>query len=920
MNIQRVSLDISKVVTGTQYARIGQEDSSGTTIVASIYNNGESFDLTGMSAVFCMKLPGKMFYVRDELCSVSGNTITYVVNEDYCCYVAGMTDVAYFEIHDGSGTIASTGRFKIDVLSSARAGSHIGGSYDPYIQGELDRIFDRIDEAIDEAIEGGSMYILPTASETRLGGVKVDGETITITRDGVISGLGKIDADDLGLVQDMNTYYVYPTYRGVRSSHGIPLQGGGGGGGGGGGNAATITLKNMTGWIAASINNGSECTLRLAWSSIEDDMPTGDGNLVVSVNDSIKIRQNVRQGSITVDAGSIVSVGSNSVKVQVSDVYGNTKVIIFSIEVYSLTMSSSFSTSTTYAANKLIQYTYTPVGALTKTVHFILDGTEIGTAVVTASGRQQSYDLPGVGHGEHTLRTYFTAIIDGSEVRSNELFYSIIVVEPGNNTPIIAVQFDRTTAVQYETINVPYRVYTQNSITSNVSLVANGRTMSLLTVDRSEQIWSYRADAPGDLRLRIECGSVARDIDLTVSESDMDIEAETSMLALHLTSYGRSNNEGDPSVWYDEYSDVSAEMTGFDFVSNGWVIDDDGITALKVSNGARVTIPYQMFKGDFRTTGKTIEFEFATGDILDYDTTIISCMNGGRGFKLTAQLATIRSEQTEITTQYKEDEHVRVSFVVEKRSEDRLVFVYINGVASGCVRYPDDDNFSQPSPVGITIGSDYCSTYIYCIRVYDNDLTRFQIVGNWIADTQDVSQMVERYLHNDVYDEYGRVTIAELPNDLPYFVLEAAELPQYKGDKKTITGRYVDPVDESNSFSFEGCQINVQGTSSAPYARKNYDMQFKHGFDMHDGTHADNYALSPTVIPFNRFVLKADVASSESANNVELTMLYNEIDPYKRPEQLANPLVRKGIYGFPIVVFWYDTVSGETTFMGRQAA
>ena len=46
---------------------------------------------------------------------------------------------------------------------------------------------------------GGTPYILPVASTTTLGGVKIDGETITITNDGVISstgGGGSITVDD----------------------------------------------------------------------------------------------------------------------------------------------------------------------------------------------------------------------------------------------------------------------------------------------------------------------------------------------------------------------------------------------------------------------------------------------------------------------------------------------------------------------------------------------------------------------------------------------------------------------------------------------------------------------------------------------------------------------------------------------------
>ena len=159
--------------------------------------------------------------------------------------------------------------------------------------------------------------------------------------------------------------------------------------------------------------------------------------------------------------------------------------------------------------------------------------------------------------------------------------------------------------------------------------------------------------------------------------------------------------------------------------------------------------------------------------------------------------------------------------------------------------------------------------------------------------------------------------IANLPGDLPYMIIEANELPQYKGDKKAdISGSYTDPLHPGKSFTFEGVEMDVQGTSSAVYYRKNYDMKFKQGFTTNSGT-SPTYGLRTNSIPFNRFVLKADVASSESANNTELTMFYNDTCPYKIPEMIANPRVRWGIEGVPIVLFWHDKIAQETHFMGK---
>jgi len=108
---------------------------------------------------------------------------------------------------------------------------------------------------------------------------------------------------------------------------------------------------------------------------------------------------------------------------------------------------------------------------------------------------------------------------------------------------------------------------------------------------------------------------------------------------------------------------------------------------------------------------------------------------------------------------------------------------------SGVIQYPDEDDFSQITPVGITIGSNDSTVDIYNIRIYDNDLNRLQVVDNWIADTQNVDEMLERYARNNVFNQTGNIVISKLPEYLPYMVLnsEGTHLPQYKGDKVTIS-------------------------------------------------------------------------------------------------------------------------------------
>ena len=684
-----------------------------------------------------------------------------------------------------------------------------------------------------------------------------------------------------------------------------------GGSGGSGGNNAVLAVSNTSGWLSKSIAYGKDCLVQITWSSLEDELPTGNGVMKVTVNGIVKAMLDIPQGTVTADLGPYLSVGSNAVRIQVLDAYENSRTINFNINAIEASMSSTFDSGTAF--DGIITFTYVPVGAISKTVHILLDGKEIATVTTTSSGRQMSYTIPAQKHGAHTLEAYFDATVNGQTIESNHLYYEIICVESLNTTPIIATSFQDGTVAQYTTLAIPFTVYDPANLTAEVELSVNGSVVSRQTVDRTQQIWSYRADSAGDLALEISCGSASRTIALTVTASEMEIEAETEGLSLYLSSAGRSNTEENPGVW--EYGNISAVFSDFNFTSDGWQLDEDNIPVLRVSGDARLTIPVQPFGKDFRTTGKTIEIEFATRNVMNYDAIVLSCISGNRGISITPQLATLRSEQKEITTRYKENEHLRLSFVVEKKAVNRLIYCYINGIMSGVVQYPADDDFAQSVPVDISIGSRDAAIDLYCIRVYDNDLTRHQVLNNWIADTQVVETMLERYSRNHVFDAYSQIVISQLPKDLPYLVLDGTELPQYKGDVKTMSGYYTDPVNGSRSFTFSGAEVDVQGTSSQYYARKNYKIKFKGGFVDPSGNTQETYKLRSDSIPTKTFTFKADVASSEGANNVELARLYEDTCPFRTAPQKQDSRIRQGIDGFPIVVFWYD---GEnTSFIGK---
>lgn len=689
--------------------------------------------------------------------------------------------------------------------------------------------------------------------------------------------------------------------------------GGSGGGGGGGGSASEMEISNTSGWATKSISQEADCLIEFSWSSTKDDLPTGDGTLQVYVNGAAKgAPRGVAQGAGTINVKNYLTPGTNSIRLQVTDVYGTVRYLVFTVTVVSISLASNFDTTVAYTG--AVNFIYTPYGNVTKVMHFKVDGTELDTETVELSGRQMTKTLPVLSHGTHSIEAWFVADVDGIDVESNHLEFEFMVVESGSADPVISCSFTGGTMTQYETAAITWQVYDPLNAMAAVTLSEDGTAVSQITVGRTEQTWAYRAMETGTHTLAITCRTATRTFTVTVEESGITIEPVTEGLSLYLTANGRNNGEAHPEIW--TYEDVSATLSGFNFTSDGWQLDEDNNTVLRVSGDARVTIPAEIFANDFRPTGKTIEVEFATRRVRNYDAPIISCWSGNRGMRITAQEARLKSSQSEVSMQYKEEEHVRVAFVVTQRNEGRMVYVYINGVLSQAIQYPADDDFSQMSPVGISIGSNDCTTDIYCIRVYDVALTRQQALENWIADTQNADEMLARFDHNNVFDLYGNIVIAKLPRTLPYLVLQSSgtHLPQYKGDKVTLPGYYVDPLHQDKSFSFTGTQFDVQGTSSQYYKRKNYKAKFKGGFIV-GGKVYGTYTMSENSIPTNTFCFKADVASSEGANNVIGVELYNNTCPYKTPAQEADARVRQGIEGYPIAVFEDD--GEEIVFIGK---
>ena len=247
--------------------------------------------------------------------------------------------------------------------------------------------------------------------------------------------------------------------------------------------------------------------------------------------------------------------------------------------------------------------------------------------------------------------------------------------------------------------------------------------------------------------------------------------------------------------------------------------------------------------------------------------------------------------------------------------------IYINGIKSQSLQYPANDGFVQPSPVDITVVSSTATIDIYNIRSYSNNLNAQQLLDNYIADMDDIDKKLAIFNRNQVYDAYGNLSYSKMLEQIPCLII-TGELSQFKGDKKTVSIEYVDKNHPEKSFTADGVVLNVQGTSSQYYPRKNYKGQFKKGFNMTEsGKHQDMFTLNEeAVLPAANFCWKADFAESSGTHNTGLAnyigwMLLQAgilTEPQKK-----NALIRTTVYGEPCLIF-HRSKAGETPlFIGK---
>ena len=360
--------------------------------------------------------------------------------------------------------------------------------------------------------------------------------------------------------------------------------------------------------------------------------------------------------------------------------------------------------------NSNFQFNYRCFGSnITKTVHFLVDGTDIVSPITTSSHNtvlqqvipiaKQENNEPVYANGMHTFQVYF---VTNTGLRSNTLNYYILyntdntrvapllgaaaensTITDGDeliiNYSVITIGHETTDKVEinmYQDLNAdPIQTSELTDVTNNT--LQTWRTFSYPKVSTSEPITVYVVltathnvivnDQPVEVT---DSKTLTITINQLITTYTLEPAGELNLLYSY-NAYGRSNNDLNKNIHSYTYTNVSGQditftgtLQNFNWATDGYV---DG-TSLTIGGGATYSIDVPIFSNnknnisieenagdqnvlqqDITQKGRTIEIDYEVQSATDLNATIIDCMsNNHRGFRVTPQSCYLLNSSTDI--------------------------------------------------------------------------------------------------------------------------------------------------------------------------------------------------------------------------------------------------------------------------------
>jgi len=364
------------------------------------------------------------------------------------------------------------------------------------------------------------------------------------------------------------------------------------------------------------------------------------------IDDYIEIGSLLRESSSSVL--SVYVQGANH------DEKSRTRTVDLSTSALKLSQVSGYNPATRYPTSGF-QIKCGVVGSLSKVLDFYYDDmntpaeTRVIEANVANSTQTFTVGTDKATHGYHTVRI---ELWQNTGTSSNPkrglgvapLQYEIAVIETSNANakPVIWLGDYKAEYYNYDTIQIPFLVWDPaNTNSTKVHLYKNN--IELESSPREVKDFSkfdYWEIADAEMNAlnsyQISCGEtdekfVKREIEFkVVKDPNRDMTVEQAGLLLDFSATGRSNSESAAKRQLWSYTlngeKKNAIFENFNWYNNGWMMDSSiNQSCLRISNGARLTIPFQQMVFAAGVSGQeshTVEMQFRIRNVQKYDNLI----------------------------------------------------------------------------------------------------------------------------------------------------------------------------------------------------------------------------------------------------------------------------------------------------------
>ena len=534
-------------------------------------------------------------------------------------------------------------------------------------------------------------------------------------------------------------------------------------------------------------------------------------------------------------------------------------------------------------------------------------------------------------------------------IQTEMISYNIICVSDNDQNKYVAVNNISSTLTNFSNNNAfEYTVYDGiNSITDLIfGLVADSvgynRDFPENPETGAKQIFNADLEIDTLENSNFELTVQVKDNDTVYHELEFEIDNSSSYSAeegavFYMKPGTRSNNQANRTKIVNEMtrSEVSATWKNVSWGGDGWVVDDNGDSVLRLYAGATGTINYKPFTGDDVRNGKTIEVDFCVKNVSNESAPAINITKNNRGLLITpnsvyasSQLAYSQDKQS---VNIQDSERIRVTYVISPNSYGitglNFCYIYINGVKNRTFMYGNNDNFNNDST--IVIGCTDADVDVYGIRVYNRALSSTGVTNNlinWETSTEKRNTIKKK---NDLFDiDNVDIDINKVKKLYNVFVF-SGDVPSYTNPKVTGTGDlevmwFEHP--EWNSI-VRDCLAEGQGTSSKKYFEWNLrwklsrkvtvdgkEVKIKSSVDYADGSASTTgkWRFLPNYPSIEKATAKLNWASSMQSHKMgsvnSLTDLANAMNIINEAKS------RISVYQEPFVGFAKKEVDGEIVY------